>query len=279
MVRFFSLVAPGSVGDVGYAYLTAIAATGARVRALPIGPAAALGFEARWWRIGHLFTVPLDLPFVNVVCAPIGMSMGMHAPVSNLGTEDDLPTDMPPNVREFMLRGARRAKAHPDKLAYEPQTVLAGLYTVGCKNVAIVAIEEGGPMPDARELAAIAKYDRVLVSSIAGTAILRANGIEAAAYFRADHITLTSLEEICGCASGTFATTVGSPATPALPATTSSPSMESTTSSSRSPSSATTSQARSLAIRAWTPWRLGSISAWASQKWRSITRRLAFWRH
>ncbi len=39
------------------------------MRALPIGPAAALGFEQRWWRCGDLFTVPLELPYMNVVSA------------------------------------------------------------------------------------------------------------------------------------------------------------------------------------------------------------------
>jgi hypothetical protein len=287
MLRYFCVVAPGVAGDVGYGYMTAIAATGARIRALPIGPAAALGFEKRWWAAGHLFTVPLTPPFVNVVCAPIGMAMGMRAPAGALATKDDLPSDLPPDVREFMLRGAAKAAADSGPAVYEPQTVFSGLYTVGCKNIAIVDRLEGdfvvvgertGRVPDARERAALGRYDRVICSKAADAVVLNGYGIDRVTTIAAGDIDLVRLEEICGCEFDISATTAGSPATPAPPATTSSRSTTPATSSSRSPSSATSSPVPSLAIRPWTPWRLGSISAWASRTWRSITRRLAFWR-
>ena len=41
MLRFFCVVAPGAAGDIPAGYLEAFAATGIRIRALPIGPASA----------------------------------------------------------------------------------------------------------------------------------------------------------------------------------------------------------------------------------------------
>src|SRR5271154_5548278 len=76
MLRYFCRVAPGEMGDIGYRYLVELRRLSIATRALPIGPAAALGFERRWYDISSSFTVPMVIPFVNIVCAPLGMLMG-----------------------------------------------------------------------------------------------------------------------------------------------------------------------------------------------------------
>jgi hypothetical protein len=273
MVRYFCVVAPGAVGDLGYDYLIAIAGI-AKLRAIPIGPAAALGYEQRWWRASRLFTTPIDQPFVNVVCAMPGLEMGTRAPAHTMATKDGLP----PELRAILgpdadRAAARHAKDGDDELVYEPKGAFAGLWTAKVKNIAITQI--GAQPIAAGELVALAKYDLVICPMPADSHTLADMGLSAVhlAAHRPAAI-MAAIEAVCG--SAITATTAGSPDTGEPRATTSSRSTASTTSSSRSPSTATSSEVPSPAtppsIRSPDP----TPRSWAGRTWRSITRLLGF---
>lgn len=291
MLRYFTLVAPGELGDVGYAYLRALEDTGLLVRALPIGPATAMASEKRWYDVGHLFTVPMAIPFVNVVCAPLGFLMGTRAPVASLAGTGDL-AKQDGRVRDVMvfpegaraavaqLLGGSTAKAHEDVI-YEPVTAFSGLHTAGAaKNIAIVI--DSPPDPTEAELAALERYDWVFTPKHEDGLVLKALGIRSVVHLPPDATALASflLEE--ACASATSAPTTGSTATGAPPATTwlrSTPRVQ--TSSSKS---------RSLGTEDATPPRPGTRTSIASRSpgtkpttvlrlmWSWLMRRLAFWR-
>jgi hypothetical protein len=279
MLRYFCVVAPGAAGDMGHAYLQALVATGIRVRALPIGGAAAMNAERRWYELGKLFTTPMA-PFVNIVCAPPGLQLGTRTPMTAMGGTRDLvkqegrTTDVmvfPPELRELL--GPQKDASD---IVYEPQTALAGLYTVGCKNVAIVY----GGAPDAVELEVLGNYDLVIVTDpdAAGFRASKGQISSTALYVPPDATQLAGhLEEICGF--GTSATMESSPATDAPPATTWLRSDEWLASSSKSPSSVTPDPSpQSLATATSTSSRFRGIRSWAHRTWRSITRSLVFWR-
>jgi len=222
MLRYFCLVA-GPVGDLGYAYMMALRTTGIRLRAIPIG-GAVFGADERWTKQSELFAIPMEIPYVNVVCAAAGVTMGTRTVASSFSNARDLPAE---------LQRVLGPQAERPAVVYEPKTALEGLYTVGCRNVAIL---RALPLPDAREVKALMQYDRVLCPNASDCEALAQLGITATQMPPSADGLRYMLEELCG--SGIFATTTPSPATAAPPATTSSPSTASTASSSRSSRSA-----------------------------------------
>jgi hypothetical protein len=270
MIRYFCLVAGGPVGDLGYAYLTALRTTGVPLRAIPIG-GATFGVEKRWTDVSTLFAVPMTLPYLNVVCATAGMPMGTRAVSSSFSSSNDLPAE---------LRRVLGPHAVREAVIYEPKTALEGLFTVGCKNIAIL---RALPLPAAREITALLQYDLVLCPTAQDVAELAALGIVATHMPPSADGLLHILEELCG--SDTFATTTPSLATAAPPATTCSPSTASTASSSRSsPSAAETAARRSHQLTSYDPLNRGTqpsirslcrgLTSLAQRTWRSIMRLL-----
>jgi hypothetical protein len=279
MIRFFCQVAPSPLGDLGYEYLTALASR-VQVRAIPIGPAAALGFEKRWWRAGNLFTVPLAVPYVNVVCVLTGTAMGVRAPAATMGTADDLPDDLPPELRAAMVRGARKSAAREGgakPLVYEPTTVLEGMYTVGCKNVAIVLL--GPARLDEKEIATLTKYDLVISPRVSDVSTLAAAGVQAVHLeaYRADDL-VNQLELACLCSFDITATSAPSTGSDAPRATTSARSSTTATSTSTSRRSATHGEHPTSNPASEPSTTTSGSPSMASPMWRSFIRRLAFWR-
>jgi len=156
MIRMFLPVLPGTAGDIPFSYLTALRQLSLPVRALPIGTTAALTVEKRWYDISDSFTVPMSIPFINVVCAPAGLLMGVRMPIrKSLASDEGVPAEL----RQLVGGAARRARSSDGDVVYEPPTALTGLWTVGVKNIAIIY---GNGKLEERELAMLAKYDRVL---------------------------------------------------------------------------------------------------------------------
>lgn len=284
MVRYFCLVTDGDHGNDSHAYLEAFSRTTRAVRGIPIGHAG-ISDEERWYEIGHLFMTPLAQPFVNVVCAPSGMLMGTRTPL-DLSRAEDLPEDLPLELRRVLDAGGgpRPVRATPSDLIYIPQTAIAGLYTVGCPNVAIVGADL---VLDAREIAALARYDRVICPTLERTLALHYQGVHRAIYLPPDPELLARLiEEVCE--SGTTASTPSSLATDALRGTTSlrsialAPRSRSSTSPREDSEESVTTRLR--APRRGTASSTDSSSAaehsltirpsWPRRMWRSITRRL-----
>lgn len=191
MIRFYGLLAPGPHGERTFAYATALAAQH-RLRVLPIGMAMVpLG---RW---NHLFAEPVLAPYVNVVCAPARFPLGVAMTMAS--------SALPPELAK-VAGPPRPARGTP--VAYEPQTALSGLLTVGCPNVAITAAH---PAPDAHDLRSLARYDAVIVASQGEVDALAALA-QAAGLALPLHIAppgsaalSTLLKELC--ASATSATT------------------------------------------------------------------------
>jgi len=178
MIRFFLQVAPGEMGDVPYGYLRAIAQIDIPVRAIPIGPAAAMNAERRWYDLSRLFMEPMriraagELEHVNVVCAPLGTMLGVRAPMRAMGGTGDLVkqeggvTDVMHFPRDLKASlGVVDAKT-PD-VVYEPATAFSGMWTKGYRNVAIITNDflEPVAMPSASELRMLGDYDLIIVGA------------------------------------------------------------------------------------------------------------------
>jgi hypothetical protein len=293
MLRYFCLVAAGQHGDLGYAYLRALEATSIRVRALPIGPASAIGTEKRWYELGGLFTTPMSIPFVNIVCAPCGLMLGTRAPMKALGGTSDLAKQDGQTRDVMVFPPELRAVLGPQKDApeavYEPQTAFSGLHTSSCSwNVAIVTDDFRDDPSSSEslkvslsesEVRALERYDQVICAHDGTARILASRGVRAVHLAPPDdELEVLELEGLCS-PSDTTATTARSAATAARPAITWLRSTPSTASSSRSPSSETRSprQSRDTSTSTDSP-SPGSESPPKSLTWRSIIRRLAFWR-
>jgi hypothetical protein len=277
MVRLFAVLGPVGmpVADAGHAFLRALVDQHVRVRALPIGAGGALGVEKRWYELGAAFVEPLTKPYVNVVAAACGQYMGTRTPAATFARSDGLSDELK------RLLGSMAGGPSAD-VDYIPPTVLAGMITVGVKNIAIAI-----GSPDDDELAALRAYDLVICPDGVDAKALRARADNSA---KVMHVPLTPahdvdareivklLEEICGCELDISATGVRSPATPEPPATTLPPSPVFPESSSRLPSWATVSSAPSPD----TSTSIGSRRRFSwSRVWRtlrSFMRSLAFWR-
>jgi hypothetical protein len=135
-VRYYCLVTSGPGPFLGFDYLEAIDISGVGVRACPIGPAFIV--DPPWAELMHLFSGGNpEGKYVNVVCAPLGYSLGARTTgIDWAGPKGD------PSV------------------VYQPRTALAGLYTVGVPNVAItLPIDSWGGADD--ELQVLQQYDFV----------------------------------------------------------------------------------------------------------------------
>lgn len=164
-VRFYCLALPSDGPQLGFDYLEALDHTDFGVRACPIGPAYLMAGD--WPRLLHLFTGPplggRDtegnlVEFVNVVCAPPGLSLGFA-------------------MTARQVAGPRDAAAAPDDVVYQPKTALAGLYTIGVKNIAITMPRPA--LPDEAECAALALYDFVLCPTSEDAEMLGTLGVPA----------------------------------------------------------------------------------------------------
>ncbi|MCC7024636.1 MAG: hypothetical protein IT338_17545 [Thermomicrobiales bacterium] len=270
MIRYFCLVARGAAGDAAHAYLVALAQTGRPLRAQPIG-LAQFDCEPRWWQVTRLFTRPMGTRFVNVVCARPGLALGVRLPARALrpqGADDPL--------RE-LERAIGPLPDAPDDV-YQPELALAGLYTVGCRNVAITSAT---PPPSDVELAALHRYDLVIATSPDDRDRLR--DLLGHRHPRVVHVPPDAsllgafLDELCG--SSTSATTPPSPATGAPAATTAPPSTAPATisgSSTGSRSPATRSAPSALRSRGSGRWMISwcrGLWRWATTTWRSFTAR------
>ncbi len=288
MIRYFCPAVPGPLGDLGYEYLRLLEATGIQVRALPIGPAVAIGGdERRWYDISHLFTTPMSLPYLNIVCAPAGMRLGTRAPMGAMNGTGDLASRgagdndatevmvFPPELRDALSSmGIAKRPAAMD-IVYEPQTAFSGLYTESVRNVAIVT---DVAQLDDDEIRWLRIYDLVICPTIAVMTELGDRGLLELVYIPylfnpADFAR--HLEEVCGFA--TPATTARSLGTAAPLATTWQRSTTLMDSSSRSPSLANRSHPLSPASGTSITSRFRTRLSKAFRTWKSFTFSLAFW--
>jgi hypothetical protein len=185
MIRYFCLVAQGDEGTVPYDYLIALRSTGRRLRAIPIGPIDPY-CDAKWSAVAMDFMEPMHHPFVNVVCAPGGLRMGVPMTASAMGS-----SRLPFEPSSSAAAGPRAAET-----VYEPKTAIVGLLTVGCQNVAIVP---SALSCEEKELAALAKYDRVICSHADDVRILHGEGVASAVHIGPGKAELAAFfDELCG---------------------------------------------------------------------------------
>jgi len=291
MIRYFCSVAPGAAGDIAHGYLQALSSLGRPFRAQSIGMAA-FDCERRWWRVSALFQTPVRTPYVNIVCARLGLKLGHAMPLGRLGPSEHLPDGSEAAGSDALDALERQigGKLKPAELVYQPESALVGLYTVGCVNIAIT-FDVGHASP--RELEALSKYDAIITPFVLDRADLESvmTLLTGRRHSRVLHIQPRSdllgplLDDLCG--SSTSVTTAPSPATAAQLATTS---PASTGPATRSRSS-TGARSRALPLRAEpshqnlaivtsTRWsRIGRrLMASFTGMWRSIMRSLGFWR-
>lgn len=271
MIRYFCVVT-GTDGDRSREYLTALAATDRPVRAIPIGPA----FPPAWGPLGRLFGTDLRYRFVNVVAAPPGFLMGSRLVSRDMepGTGVDLEAIDSASIGRALVELAHvKVPGKGKEYVYEPQTALAGLYTVGCNNIAIVTSLH---LPlDHKEVRALRRYGAVVVTGPEDKTYLDALGIDCIVVPPLPSELSLLLDRICGpfSGSGTTATSPSRRATPEPPTTTSSPSPGTPTSRSRSLNLALRAASSNPGIACSSP----SSGSWLTRTWRSITRRLRRW--
>jgi hypothetical protein len=155
---------------MGIDYLRAFHATGIGVKACPIGPIMPM---PSWMDLMNLFMVadPQE-GYVNVVVAPPGLSMGFaHTAAAVAPGVAMLDGNKAPPVP-----GAPQVLPSQE-IVYQPQTALAGLYTVGVPNIA-VTMSRPKP-PDEAEVRALQQYSFVLSPSDDDAQALRLIGVDA----------------------------------------------------------------------------------------------------
>lgn len=145
-IRYFCQLTLEDAPLPSIAYLAALAQTTWGVRALsifgmpaPVGP---------WAPYAALFATPVAPVYLNVVCALPGMPMGTPRKASELAGSMRGP-------------GGLTHAAGKDDVVYLPQTALAGLFTVGVKNVAITVPPPRDSISD-EEWRALERYDLVV---------------------------------------------------------------------------------------------------------------------
>ena len=233
------------------------------MRAQSIGVCPLVG---RWSYGAHLFATPLDAPYVNVVCAPFGYMMGERVTAAQMARSDNCP----PALRAIMAE-----KEGPgDEFVYEPQDALCGLYTVGCKNIAIISAASG--VPSEREVACMRKYDAIICPTAADYWTIVNLDLPA----RHIEPTAKALTELLGelCGSVITATSDDEQGMPELPTIISALSRRTQTwnsKSSRSEKMRLLRRRRSALLRLQ---RSRSFRGRISRTLRSIIRSLAFWR-
>lgn len=155
MVRYWCVVGVGRPADVGHAVLAAMVGARFHVRALPIGPHR-IGIEARWARLSQAFVTPQSVPYLNVVCAPLGLELGTVA--SSRAFAD--PSTLDPQIRRLLALGGSSDRARLDELVYRPETAFGQYHTQRCTNFAIVVDTDTPPKPG--ELDMLRQYDAVI---------------------------------------------------------------------------------------------------------------------
>lgn len=140
-IRYACPTSPGmDKGGLAFQYLQILMETGLGVRIMPIG--VALFDRAPWDEVPEVFTNALDTEYINVVCAPPGLTLGANISAAQFGND----------------------KASEDP-AYKPTTAIAGLYTIGVPNIAIL---DGKGDFEPEELEALKKYSKVMCSTLEG---------------------------------------------------------------------------------------------------------------
>jgi len=169
LIRYFCMVLPNGGAQLGFDYLEAFDKTGLGVRACPIGPAFLM--SGGWPKLTPLFFIGQNAKrYVNVVCAPPGLFMG-HV----LRAIDVKP---PPDVLKSSLVSSE--DTNPDakdieRIIYDPQTALSGLFTVGVPNIAVTMPKP--KLPDEKETSVLRRYDAVLCPTVEDANALRQLGI------------------------------------------------------------------------------------------------------
>lgn len=185
----------GAAGDIPYAYLQLMHGMGYRLRVLPIGLAS--NGDARWMKFRHLLVEPMSSPFVNIVCAPLGLSMGVAFSASDVGAQAMKDAE---HTKDLLPQAKDSAPA------YVPQTALAGLCTVGCANIAILMplTPERAQALDRLELEkrALAQYDLIICPTAEDVEGMRYLGLGQAVFAPPDRISMQPiLELLCGAAA------------------------------------------------------------------------------
>lgn len=129
---------------MSFDYLKAVDVTGVGVRAVAIG--VSLLMQEPWSQLAQLFTTPLGNRFINVVCAPPGLMLGVPTTAAQAGPNMDMPV-------------TEKRAATTEDIVYKPKTALSGLYTVGLSNIAIVPSAQN---LESDEIDALRKYDAVV---------------------------------------------------------------------------------------------------------------------
>lgn len=118
---------------------------------------------AHWGRLGSLFGTPIaGDKVVNVVCAPVGMSLGTRQTLQSITGK----------------QASGNETISDEEQVYEPQTALSGLYTDGMRNVSITGCLGNGQEPDKAEVAALNRYPIVVCATTADEHTLLSCGVE-----------------------------------------------------------------------------------------------------
>lgn len=164
-IRYFAMLTLSDSPLPACAYLAALERTGLGVRVLSVfGMPSSPG---PWTPHAAAFMAPVAARYVNVVAALPGLPMGSPVTRRDLaggfGTGgaffDRRDFNVAPAGVEQM---AAETTADGDEVIYQPQTIIAGLYTVGVPNVLLTVPPAAGEISPA-EIAAMSKYDVVAV--------------------------------------------------------------------------------------------------------------------
>jgi len=265
MIRFFCHADAKAAGDLSYSYLRAFDATGTSVRAIAIfGVDLAADGNARWEAESRLFVTPIQSSYINVVCAPAGMLWGMTN-AADLSHASDLPVEL-----ALGPSAPRAPRATPDAAYNQQKTAFSGLFTVGCRNVAILTSKAE---PDAKESRALSLYDLVVCPTPADALLLVNLGVKAT-YLPPHAAYMTKMIEGLCSESGTTAITPNSLAMDALREITSSPFTVPEEWRSRSETSPEGSSVPSGDTPSSTSSSSPAAVGWPRRMWRSITRTL-----
>lgn len=155
---------------IAFSYLKAIDATGLGVRIMPIG--LALFDRPPWSEMPQVFTASISEPFINVVCVPLGVTLG--APVSAAKFVEDNLEDSEAALAPESMRIEVPVNVEG---GYVPETAIKGLHTDNVFNVAIV---DGISPPSEEDAFALCRYSRVICPTHEGTTVLCKQGVPAA---------------------------------------------------------------------------------------------------
>lgn len=153
LIRYACLTSPGmDTEGLAFPYLKALDETRLGVRVMPVGMVA-MWLEP-WNQLPHVFMSALKMRFINVVCVPPGVSLGMPISVAQFGN----------------------GSGTQEGAVYKPDMAISGLYTVGIPNVAVLA---GTGALEHKEVESLKIYDAVVCPTTEGSAALEAQGIKA----------------------------------------------------------------------------------------------------